>query len=101
MAKTSQELGQLKKPYEKLQKEVEGLKAHTVTMKRGYVTCNKVKKNPQASEEHFLRLHGAEKQYELVRFDLYRLLSTSVLTGELMAVEQTLSLLYSAYVSII
>ncbi|OMJ78707.1 hypothetical protein SteCoe_21427 [Stentor coeruleus] len=86
------ELPPLKKIYEKLQKDVEMVKAQTITYKKTYA-----KKNPKNTEEHFLRLHSLEKQYELLRFDLYSFLSNNSLTGQLLAVEQLLALIYSIW----
>ena len=60
---------------------------------------NQIKKNPATSEEHFLKLHTTEKQYELSRFDYYSVLSNACLSGKLLAVEQSLSLVFTQWVS--
>jgi len=92
------EINNLKKSYEKAQRDLEALKTSTLTYKKSYVRNIKVKKNPSLSEEHFLKLHNAEKNYESTRFDYFKTMTFNLVQGQLLAVEQCLSLVYSIYV---
>ena len=83
----------LKKNYDKGMKEVELLKAQTLTYKRSYTS-----KNPNQTQNHFIKLHNAQKNWELARFDYFHHLNNTLSQGNIFLLDQFVSLVYSKMV---
>lgn len=83
-----QPLTLLKKTYEKTLKKIESLKFQSTQIKKS--NYNKI-----SSENHFIRLHACEKNWEKNRYDYSYLLTSVISSAQTLALEQFLSLVFT------